>query len=288
MDFVTYLEKLGVGFSDSQKQQQFLTKMQTYICQYSNIAFSQAMEIAFAIRIGLPYTPKYDFLNNLIQGFQNAWIYVERVKLYEHKLAVIVTLVNYIRCCSEQDGKKVFDFLCYSLVSSHVLYQVYEDEDGVFIFPKGDEMLDKAEVLEPLSSLDKYPAAKNAFTKALRLYHDSDDSTTSDVADSFRKALETFFQDFFGGSKSLENYKTTYGSYMKQQGVPTELSNNFETLLKSYTNFINSYAKHKDSTPVTVLEYIMYQTGNIIRLLTTLKANEIPTKNLDPFNTHIL
>ena len=64
MDFVTYLEKLGVGFSDSQKQQQFLTKMQTYICQYSNIAFSQAMEIAFAIRIGLPYTPKYDFLNN--------------------------------------------------------------------------------------------------------------------------------------------------------------------------------------------------------------------------------
>ena len=34
---------------------------------------------------------------------------------------------------------------------------------------------------------------------------------------------------------------------------------------------MNNYAKHHDKTSINVLEYIMYQTGNIIRLLITLK-----------------
>ena len=57
---------------------------------------------------------------------------------------------------------------------------------------------------------------------------------------------------------------------MKGKGVPTELSNNLETLLQAYTNFMNSYAKHHSKTNKNVLEYIMYQTGNIIRLIITL------------------
>lgn len=59
---------------------------------------------------------------------------------------------------------------------------------------------------------------------------------------------------------------------MKKKGVPVELSNNFETLLQSYTNFINEYAKHQDKTSKDILEYIMYQTGNLIRLIITLKS----------------
>jgi len=40
------------------------------------------------------------------------------------------------------------------------------------------------------------------------------------------------------------------------------------------TNFMNGYAKHHDKASKKVLEYIMYQTGNIIRLLVTLKERE--------------
>jgi len=58
---------------------------------------------------------------------------------------------------------------------------------------------------------------------------------------------------------------------MKNKGVPTELRNNFETLLQSYTNFMNEYAKHHDKTSKDVLEYIMYQTGSLIRFIITLK-----------------
>lgn len=66
----------------------------------------------------------------------------------------------------------------------------------------------------------------------------------------------------------------TYGTYLKSQGVPKEVSGNFETLLQAYTSFMNNYAKHRDATSNRLLEYLMYQTGNIIRLLITLKQGE--------------
>ena len=79
-----------------------------------------------------------------------------------------------------------------------------------------------------------------------------------------------YLERLFKSSKSLENIKSEYGSYMKNKGVPTELRNNFETLLQSYTNFMNGYAKHHDKTSKDVLEYIMYQTGSLIRFIITL------------------
>ena len=57
---------------------------------------------------------------------------------------------------------------------------------------------------------------------------------------------------------------------MENKGIPTELSNNLQNLLEAYTKFINNYAKHQNKTSKNVLEYIMYQTGNLIRFLITL------------------
>lgn len=134
--------------------------------------------------------------------------------------------------------------------------------------------MDDALVSQPLDWLSSYPKAHEAFIKALKDYAEAVTDTASEVADKFRKALEAFFQEFFGGNKSLENYKNTYGTYLKSQGVPKEVSGNFETVLQAYTSFMNNYAKHRDATSNRLLEYLMYQTGNIIRLLITLKQGE--------------
>ena len=72
----------------------------------------------------------------------------------------------------------------------------------------------------------------------------------------------------------MENYKSGYGGFLKDHGIPAELANNFQTLLDSYTNYNNNYAKHHDKTSLNALEYLLYQTGNIIRLLITLKNGE--------------
>ena len=43
-------------------------------------------------------------------------------------------------------------------------------------------------------------------------------------------------------------------------------------MLQDYRQQITT--KHQDATSLNVLEYLMYQTGNIIRLLITLKQSE--------------
>lgn len=105
-------------------------------------------------------------------------------------------------------------------------------------------------------------------------YSNKSEYNISNIADEFRKALESFFQEFFNSKKSLENYKSEYGKYLKDHGVPKEISNNFYIILNLYNTFINNYAKHHDRTSKNVLEYIMYQTGNIIRLLIIVKREK--------------
>ena len=103
--------------------------------------------------------------------------------------------------------------------------------------------------------------------------------TASDVADLFRKALETFFQEFFKSGSSLENLLSEYGTYLKDKGVPSKLSGDLKRITDSYAHFMNDYAKHHDKTSIDVLEYIMYQTGNIIRLVITLNQKEQQNAN---------
>ena len=164
------------------------------------------------------------------------------------------------------------NFLKRSLDELNIQFEVFEDEDGVFIFPKGAKDLDDALVSEPLEWLNDYPVAHKALVKALKAYSSVTEDTASDVADLFRKALESFFQEFFISDKSLENLKSEYGTFLSDKGVPGEIKNNFEKLLELYTKYNNNYAKHHDKTSLNVLEYIMYQTGSLIRLLITLKG----------------
>ena len=136
------------------------------------------------------------------------------------------------------------------------------------------KQFDEALVSDVSDWLQHYPESQKAWKKALIGYYTHSNETASDVADSFRKSLETFFMEFFEENKSLENMRSTYGNYLKEHNVPKDISNNLEATLKNYTNYINNNAKHHDKTDRNILEYIMYETGNIIRLLITLKRND--------------
>ena len=164
---------------------------------------------------------------------------------------------------------RCLSFLENSLKELHISYDTFNDEDGVFFFLSGAEELDEGLVKEPFEWLQKYPHVRKKMAEALKMYTETDNY--SQVADQFRKALESFFKSFFNNDKSLENNKSTYGKYLKERGVPTQISNNFESLLKLYTSFNNEYAKHNQNTQKNVVESIMYLTGIIMRLLITLK-----------------
>ena len=271
MDFIDYRKKLGIGFDNRELENFFFTRMwnmldnNIFIC--NRITVDEYFDFCMAIG--------YSF-NHEIQDFE-IWdeimrIFSENNRSLREFLPYYIFLIN----CQENNNQKkvikewLIDLLKNCLDMSHIPYELVKENDDYFIFPKGAKELDDALVSNVLTWLEDYPLSHKAFVKALKEYSKEDEEKVSDVADLFRKALETFFQEFFKSSKSLENIKSEYGSYMKNKGVPTELRNNFETLLQSYTNFMNGYAKHHDKTSKDVLEYIMYQTGSLIRFTITL------------------
>lgn len=273
MDWVDYREKLGIGFDDTGKFEIFRNKMGVFLDTLGDELDSFATSQNFShyyIAIGevAPYNNYFDFglvSSNILDS--------PSLKLLISKIVALINTAD--TCCP---GLKLAEHICNSLIqhlkASHIPFEVLKDDDSVFFFPKGASELDKALVSQPLAWLNDYPNSHTAWVKALKEYADETDENTSEIADKFRKALETFFQEFFGGQKSLENYKSDYGKYLKDQGIPKEISGNIETVLQAYTNYMNSYAKHRDATSDNVLEYIMYQTGNIIRLLITLRQEE--------------
>lgn len=272
MDFLDYREKLGLGFCDEEKVGFVITNLISYAkIKFSHIGVQKF--VYYMLDTSSPILQKELTIDHEMvdedRGNTVVNVLLAHQDTLEEFLSYFVPLIN--RC----DGKERNDrreFLESILKKAHIPYTIVEDKDGYFIFPKGAKELDDALVSQPLEWLKQYPESEKAWVKALKSYADATEANASDVADLFRKTLETFFREFFKGNKSLENYKKDYGDYLKGKGIPTEISNNLETLLQAYTNFINNYAKHRDATSDKVLEYLMYQTGNIIRLLITLEG----------------
>lgn len=268
MKWIDYREKLGIGFNDEEKAVALANKISTFVeFGAANQDYSHASYYNFCLMVGCKFRdilPANQYFVSLIQ---------------KNNRSIPTILSYYIAFVNTQEGDAEHDELLIDILADFldelsIQYEIFEDADGYFVFPKGVVEFDDKLISQPLEWLRDYPNAETAWSKALRNYADATDDNASDVADKFRKALETFFQEFFGGNKSLENYKSEYGSYLKRRSVPKEISSNFETVLQAYTNFMNSYAKHRDRTSDTLLEYIMYQTGNIIRLLIVLKQEE--------------
>ncbi len=273
MNWIDYREKLGIGFNDEEKVKYFMRKI--FNCLYTikdrmNVEMNFQEYFTFCNMTGTPIEQNvwdYEIYSLILSVLE------KRSKNFKDFVAYYVAFIN----CQTDDSQKAWskedlkNILCNMLAQSGIEYDLVEEEGNFFLFPKGAKELDDALVTDTLLWLKEYPLAHKAWSNALKDYSESNEHTASETADKFRKALERFFQEFFDSEKSLENLKSEYGTYLSSKGVPSELKNNFEKLLESYTNYINNYAKHHDKVSSNVLEYIMYQTGNIMRLLITLE-----------------
>ena len=273
MKYLDYRKKLGIGFDSRQIEGLFLKRMKNHLevtrsnATYDHIATPQ-MVFEYCNITGADFESMDTSycLDSIIDDF----IDEDSIREFLAKYTIFLCLIKK----SPRAYQYFWNMLQENLGEAFIQYELLEDDDGLFVFPKGASEMDNALVSEPLAWLSVYPKAHTAYVKALKEYSEATPENASDIADKFRKTLETFFQEFFVCDKTLENCKGVYGGYLKSQNVPPEISGNFETLLQAYTNFMNGYAKHHDKTALNVLEYIMYQTGNIIRLLITLKREE--------------
>lgn len=275
MDWLDYREKLNIGFSDKEKFEYFKQKIFN-VLEIIDVNCTSNEYFAFCDKTGsaIDKSQSYSYYSedtasqNIISIIQSHSDNIN--ELFSYIMAFINTRENPgYRDWGKAD---LINMLRINLEESHIPYEIIEDEDGYFIFPKGAKELDDALVSEPLAWLSSYPKTRKTFTIALKQY--SDGIYIRDVADNFRKALEEFFQEFLGNSKNLAKNKIEIFNYLKEHNAESEVSSMFQSLINSYDKLNNKVAKHNDKVDAKYLEFLMYQTGLFIRMLIIVKETE--------------
>lgn len=270
MDFIDYREKLGIGFCDKEKMNYFFTKAFNLLDEMNqDYMYNQIDETEYfnfcdttgtQMEHGEIYNGGYDLIIKTLHRHTSS---------IEDFLAYYMTFVN---CQKDNPSKnwtkgKFKKAICVILDESHIPYEVLKDQDGYFIFPKGAKELDSALVSQPLEWLVQYPNAHKTFCIALKQY--SEGIYIRDVADNLRKTLEAFFQEFLGNTKNLETNKNEICKHLGVQGIDAGIAGLFQPLINAYKNINDRIAKHNDAVDAKLLEFLLYQTGVLIRMVIT-------------------
>lgn len=273
MDFIDYREKLGIGFCDKEKVNYFLIRVFNVLDGLKLYDQIDAAEFFAFCNItgtridysGIKYRSGFALILEILHQHTSS---IEDFLLY---------YMSFVNCQNEKVIKKYTkeqfkDVICNILEESHISYEVLKDKNGYFIFPKGAKELDISLVSEPLEWLSDYPNARKTYVTALKQY--SERIYIRDVADNLRKALETFFQEFLGNTKNLETNKQEICKYLGTQGVDAGIAGLFQPLINSYKNINDRIAKHNDAVDEKLLEFLLYQTGVLIRMVITVKTED--------------
>lgn len=272
MNWLDYREKLQIGFDDQKKVKYFITKIFNLLencidCSYVQI--DQEEYFKFCNTSGITMT----------QGLLSTEYYNEIMNvLHKHSQTLndfLSFYIAFVNCQVDANSKPLKkeeckNILCHMLDESQIPYEIIHDSDGYFVFPQGAKELDDALVSEILLWLRDYPRAQKTYITALKQY--ADGIYIRDVADNLRKALETFLQEFLGNEKNLETNKNEICRYLGEEGVDPGISGLFQPLINAYKNINDRVAKHNDKVDARLLEFILYQTGILIRMVLSVDS----------------
>ncbi len=271
MDWIDYREKLGIGFNDEQKTYIFTTNVLSACEKEKNDIYVDRDEyFDFCTMTGV-----------IFEDWEEDYFESITYILTKQKDNLLDFISYYVAFINSLDKKKenrfwkdhFIDVIEKYLEKSHIIFDVLRDEDdNYFIFPKGAKELDNALVSEPLNWLESYPSAHKTFCNALKQY--SEGIYIRDVADNLRKALESFLQEFLNNTKNLESNKNDICKYLGEQGVDPGISGLYKPLIDSYKNINDRIAKHNDKVDKKMLEFLLYQTGVLIRMTMVVKNAE--------------
>lgn len=281
MDWLDYREKLGIGFDDEEKKEFFyaiLFNLFDTITAQSDGHMSIGEYFTFCRSTG----SRID--TTLLRDYCSSERFRDSIRIIKEKkhnltefLAYYIFFVNAFKDDEyyEFKGEDFKNVLCNSLEEAHIPYELMYENDKYFIFPKGAKELDDALVSEPLEWLKDYPKAHKTYCIALKQY--ADGIYIRDVADNLRKALEEFLQEFLGNTNNLETNKNNICRHLGQQGVDAGISGLFQPLINAYKNINDRIAKHNDAVDEKLLEFLLYQTGVLIRMV-LVTSNKEDTK----------
>lgn len=274
MNWLDYRQRLQIGFDDQKKFKYFTTKIFNLLencVNNCNLQINEGEYFKFCNISGTAMT----------QDLYPSCYYNEIMRiLHTHSQSLADFLSYYIvfiNCQIDEEFKPLKkeeckNILCNMLDESKIPYEVIQDKDGYYVFPQGAKELDDALISDLLIWLQDYPKTQEAYEKVLRQY--ADGIYTRDVADNLRKSLETFLQEFLGNDKNLETNKNEICKYLGEQGVDPGISGLYQPLINAYKNINDRTVKHHDKMDARLLEFVLYQTGILIRMVLSIKHSE--------------
>lgn len=159
-----------------------------------------------------------------------------------------------------------------SILTPSASFTVYKKGKRFIIYPNGDHFLDRGIIDCTLSGLEDYPQAAKPFDKALGIYLRGDTSQYRNLLDNLRFALEQLLKKILNNKKSLEKQKSDLGTWLEKKGLHKEVRNLYSMLLSQYKNYQNDAVKHGENYSLDEVEFMIYLTGNFMRLLIQLAS----------------
>lgn len=161
-----------------------------------------------------------------------------------------------------------------SLLTPSASFVVHRRDKQVTIYPSGDKFLDQGIIDYTLSGLENYPEVAEHFEKALEIYLHGTTSQYRNLLDDLRFALEQLLKKVLGNKKSLEKQNSDLGSWLKEKGLHTYVRELYQTLLIHYQKYQNDAVKHNEAYSIDEVEFMIYLTGNFMRLLLQLERQK--------------
>jgi hypothetical protein len=179
-------------------------------------------------------------------------------------IAALLGFSRFCKCYRTEDNDKLLRFIHKVISISTLPYNVSISNGVLQVFPVGCSMLDKL-VNDVLGSLSRYKDSYKQFSDALALY--SSGKYDRQFCDSLRHSFESLVRSVTGKSVRLEKSFEIIGLYLEKAGVSKFVRNAFEKFVDLYCHYQNNQVKHGDNVKQVEVEYILYQTATLMRLL---------------------
>ncbi len=264
MKWIDYREKLGIGFNDEEKNRIFQTRIE-------NVLRAAIRSDYLRIEIG----EYYDWCNAIGEHTSDLFsmtsgqehIVSQLFGVNEFSLKEFISRYIALINCTSDKTKRDFLTKIFTkyLDETNIYYEIIEDTNDLLAFPVGAKELDDALVSDVLLWLEKYPNTHKTYRIALEQYCNKE--YIRDIADNLRKSLEEFLREFLNNEKGLEANKEEICKYLGDAGVNTNITKLFHQLINTYRNYNNETAKHHDRVDERLLEFLLYQTGVLIRMV---------------------
>lgn len=151
MNWADYREKLGIGFNDDAKFEALKNKFVNFVRNIKCSNYTKGDCFSYFIMVGEVW------IDNPYSSSQLSYSF-EKCKCIEDVVSKAVALYNSFEIdnsfCNRKECKdEILLFIKKCFKDLNLLIEIYSDDDGIFIFPKGVPEFDEELVSKPLDWL---------------------------------------------------------------------------------------------------------------------------------------